>query len=244
MCVQGTSEGQPRERKTMDGAEATRILLASKVPPPKETPDQVVERGRQMLLDLVGGAPPDNDNTSRDGGDAEEPHRSSRVEFEVFVDHPAVLARLLDAGRNEDPGFHAPEVSALFNIPRGVMPLYRLAKRALGRQSGLMGEALARKGDSPARNDCVDATDTVGDKSRCRELVNGLCHLVDALCKCCAGETTFDSIRIGRVVFFRGLLEEVRINILKATPTQTPEQTEVMLAWWQGISVLQGDEPR
>lgn len=233
----------------MDGAEATTILLASKLPPPIETPEQIVARGWQRLDALFGGAAgaEEKGDTACDGGDAaEEPRRrSSRVEFEVVVTHRAVLARLLDAGRGEDPGFHAAEVSALLNIPRGPLPLYRLAKRALRRQSGMMGDTPPGKGDSPARNDCVDATKTAtGDKRRCRELTNGLCHLVDDLCLCCSGDKTFDSIRIGRVVFFRGLLEEVRINILKATPDQTPEQTGVMMAWWEGISVLQGDEPR
>ncbi|MGB0550196.1 MAG: hypothetical protein ACPGR8_13785 [Limisphaerales bacterium] len=230
----------------MDGAKATTIALG-KWPPPKETPEQIVARGQQRLdAFLGGGAAGAKEKRACDGGDAsEEPRRrNSRVEFEVVVTYPAVLARLLDAGTGEDPGFHAAEVSALLNIPRGPLPLYLLAKRAFGRQTGLMGDNPLGKGDDRARKDCVDATKTAtGDKSRCRELTNGLCHLVNNLCSCCSGVTTFDSIRIGRVVFFRGLLEEVRINILKATPDQTPEQTGVMLAWCEGISVLQGDEP-
>lgn len=236
MCAQGEGE-PPRGRKTMDGAEATTIVLG-KWPPPKETPEQIVARGQQRLhAFLGGGAAGAKEKRACDGGDAsEEPRRSSQVFFEVVVTYPAVLARLLDAGRGEDPGFHAPEVSALLNIPRGVMPLYRLARRALRRQTGLMGDTPPGKGDDRARKDCAD-------KSRCRELINGLCHLVDDMVKCCSGDKTLDSIRIGRVVFFRGLLEEVRINILKATPDQTPEQTGVMLAWCEGIGVL-GDEPR
>lgn len=232
--MRGQGEGE-----TMNGAEATTILLASKLPPPKERPEQIVARGQQRLDALLGGAAAKEKRTTAacDGGDAtKEPRRRSQVFFEVVVTHPAVLALLLDAGRGEDPGFHAPEVSALLNIPRGVMPLYRLAKRALQRQTGLMGDTPPGKGDDRARKDCAD-------KSRCRELINGLCHLVDDMVKCCSGDKTLDSIRVGRTVFFRGLLEEVRINILKDTPNQTPEQTGVMMAWWEGISVLHGDEP-
>ena len=236
----------PRGRETMDGAEATTIVLGKR-PPPLETPEQIVARGQQMLDALLGaGAKEKRAATACDGCDpAKKPRRrNSQVGFEVFVTYPAVLARLLDAGRGEDAGFHAAEVSVLLNIPHGVMPLYRLAKRALKRQSGMMGDTPARKGDARAKKDCVDATKTAtGDKSRCRELTNGLCHLVDDMCLCFSGDKTFDSIRIGRVVFFRGLLEDVRINILKATPDQTPEQTGVMLAWWEAISALQGDEP-
>lgn len=243
--MRGQGGGEPpRGRKTMDGAEAATILLASKLPPPKETPEQIVERGRKMLDALWGGTAKEKRATACDGGDAtEEPRRNPQVFFEAVVTFPAVLSRLLDAGRGEDPGFHAPEVSALLNIPPGPMPLYRMARRALRRQSGMMEDTPTRTETYPARKDCDDATKTVGDKSRRRELTNGLCHLVDDMCSCCSGDKTFGSIRIGRAVFFRGLLEEVRINIQKATPDQTPEQTGVMMAWWEGISVFQGDEP-
>ena len=218
----------PGRRKTMDGAEATTILLASKLPPPRLSPDGIVAKGWIRLRAYLDGAAGAG---ACDLGDAKEP----KVEFKVLVTHPPVLKRLLWAGMGEDPGFHAAEVSALLNIPRGPMPLYRLARRALKRQSGMMGEDLARK-------DC--ATMTVGSKSHCRVLVNGLCHLVDDTYKCNEGKMLLDDVRIGRTVFFRGLLEEVRINILKDTPNQTPEQTGVMMAWWEGISVLQGDGPR
>lgn len=231
--MRGQGEGE-----TMNGAEATTILFASKLPPPKERPEQIVARGQQSLDAFLGGAAAKEKRTTAacDGGDAtKEPRRRSQVFFEVVVTDPAVLALLLDAGRGEDPGFHARVVSALLNIPRGVMPLYRLAERALRRQTRLMGDTPPGKGDDRARKDCADES---------RELINGLCHLVNDTVKCYSGDKTLDSIRVGRTVFFRGLLEEVRINILKDTPNQTPEQTGVMMAWWEGISVLQGDEPR